>query len=805
MKLWPQQEFGLSEIDRLVKAGRKRIVLVSPTGGGKTKLAIERMIASEVPSSFYTHRRMLLGQTGARFEEAGLDYGFRASKMDENLDAQIQLAMIQSEASAIYRKKRRSLHNAKEILIDEAHANSNGVIETIIDDHNCVTIGLTATPLGIGHIYEDMVIAGTNSELRACGSHVIAHTFGPSEPDTRIVGKVKIGEGECGITQAKRSVYSHKVFGDVVEHYRKLNPGGKPALLFAPGVQESIWFCEQLNDMGISAAHIDGGDCWLDGELVPSSQEIREEIEHRCQSGDIKIVCNRFVLREGVDWPFIYHGIFATIFGSLTAYLQAGGRIIRNHPSMDHCCVARGTLILTDRGEVPIEQVKRTDLVWDGVEFVKHDGAVCNDTKEVIQWEGLLLTPDHKVLTKNGWKEAGEAKASCCGSVVSGVGGRPVWTADDSNPYGPRQRTEVGSRGRLFKVWESGLAFLSQNVKADSAGLRALHEYLWGSLPGMAMASGSASAPTLSMPSEQYVSPLWWPRHRVPIFDNIRGCLLDCGESWLAQGFKNDLGSYRQQRTLRARKFEMGESKRANGKPRKVHTAEFSLSSIYKGLSRCFLLQELPGGSLQEGLDRGADSRPLEKEVWDIVNCGPRNRYTANGVVVGNCIQDHGGNWWRHGSLNADREWRLEYTDRIIGEMRLERIRQDKEREPIHCAKCNAIRLAGKKCWECGYQFQKRTRPVLQSNGSLKEMTNATFKPKRRAERTENIEKQWIGRVLGVKRSKKDSVKRMTFAQLQANFARENDWYYPPLDLPMMPTNDMDWFLPVQQVTELTK
>ena len=506
MKLWPQQEFGLSEIDRLVRAGRKRIVLVSPTGGGKTKLAIERMIASGVPSAFYTHRRMLLGQTGARFEEAGLDYGFRASKMDENLDAPIQLAMIQSEASAIYRKKRRSLHNAKEILIDEAHANSNGVIETIIDDHNCVTIGLTATPLGIGHIYEDMVIAGTNSELRECGSHVIAHTFGPSEPDTRIVGKVKIGEGECGITQAKRSVYSHKVFGDVVEHYRKLNPEGKPTLLFAPGVQESIWFCEQLNEMGISAAHIDGGDCWLDGELVPSSQDIREEIEHRCQSGDIKIVCNRFVLREGVDWPFIHHGIFATIFGSLTSYLQAGGRIIRNHPSMDHCI-----------------------------------------------------------------------------------------------------------------------------------------------------------------------------------------------------------------------------------------------------------------------------------------------------------IQDHGGNWWRHGSLNADREWRLEYTDRIIGEMRLERIRQDKEREPIHCAKCNAIRLAGKKCWECGYQFQKRTRPVLQSDGSLKEMTNATFKPKRRAERTESLEKQWIGRVLGVKRSKKDSVKRMTFAQLQANFTREKDWYYPPLDLPMMPTNDMDWFLPVQQVTELTK
>ena len=238
MKLWPQQEFGLAEIDRLVKAGRKRIVLVSPTGGGKTKLAIERIMASGVPSAFYTHRKMLLSQTGQRFEDAGLDYGFRASGMEENLGAPIQLAMIQSEASAIYKRKKRGLHRSKEILIDEAHANARGVIETIVEDHDCVTIGLTATPLGIGHIYEDMVVAGTNSQLRECGSHVIAHTFGPSEPDTKIVSKVKVGEGECGITKSKRAVYSHKVFGDVCEHYMRLNPECKPTLLFAPGVQE---------------------------------------------------------------------------------------------------------------------------------------------------------------------------------------------------------------------------------------------------------------------------------------------------------------------------------------------------------------------------------------------------------------------------------------------------------------------------------------------------------------------------------------------------------------------------------------
>ena len=38
-------------------------------------------------------------------------------------------------------------------------------------------------------------------------------------------------------------------------------------------------------------------------------------------------------------------------------------------------------------------------------------------------------------------------------------------------------------------------------------------------------------------------------------------------------------------------------------------------------------------------------------------------------------IQDHGGNWWRHGSMNADREWRLDDTAGTVSGGRRERIR----------------------------------------------------------------------------------------------------------------------------------
>lgn len=65
-------------------------------------------------------------------------------------------------------------------------------------------------------------------------------------------------------------------------------------------------------------------------------------------------------------------------------------------------CIAEGTPVLTDRGEVPIEHVQPTDKVWDGVEWVSHDGVVFKGYKETIEYEGLRATPDHKVWLVNG-------------------------------------------------------------------------------------------------------------------------------------------------------------------------------------------------------------------------------------------------------------------------------------------------------------------------------------------------------------------------------------------------------------------
>ena len=60
-------------------------------------------------------------------------------------------------------------------------------------------------------------------------------------------------------------------------------------------------------------------------------------------------------------------------------------------------CIAEGQLVLTDKGLVPIEDVTRDLLVWDGVSWVSHAGVIDRGVKEVFEYEGLIATADHVV------------------------------------------------------------------------------------------------------------------------------------------------------------------------------------------------------------------------------------------------------------------------------------------------------------------------------------------------------------------------------------------------------------------------
>lgn len=346
---WPHQISAVRDVLTAKEAGDRVLCVTSPTGGGKTQVMrdlAQHFLDQERKVVLYTNRKLLIEQITGGLEKAGITHGVRAAGYQDERDETFQVSSLQTENNRVLKSQKWTLHAAELVLIDEAHNQTGPTVQKIIEKHNeagALIVGLTATPIDIGDIYDQLIVAGTNSELRACGALVPARHYGCSEPDLADIGRAALAKLQAGqdLTDVEnaKAVMTPGIYAFVAEQFRRLNPQAKPSILFAPGVRESMWFAEEFSRLGIPAAHIDGDEIWVDGETFQSTPESRKGILARSESGNIKLLCNRFVLREGVDAPWLSHGILACVFGSLKSYLQSGGRLLRAHPSLRHVTI----------------------------------------------------------------------------------------------------------------------------------------------------------------------------------------------------------------------------------------------------------------------------------------------------------------------------------------------------------------------------------------------------------------------------------------------------------------------------------
>ncbi len=327
--LWPHQQRALKEYYAAVEAGENALCITAPTGGGKTRLIME--IAAEARKHYrrvviYTNRKLLTTQSSGVLDTFGVRHGIMAAGHDPALLQNVQIASIQTIDSRVYQQQRWDLHPADVVIVDECHNNVNPTALKIIADHQAqgaVLLGFTATPVGLEGIYKKLIVAGTNSELRACGALLPCVTYGPDEPDLKHVKRDKVGEYVQG--GVAKAIMVQSIFGRVYKWLIQLNPNLKPTILFAPGVKESMFFVEDLRKRGITADHID----------AKTPDDEREDIIEGSREGRIRVVCNRFVLREGIDMPWLAHCIMAPKFGAMSNFLQAGGRLLRAYPGLD--------------------------------------------------------------------------------------------------------------------------------------------------------------------------------------------------------------------------------------------------------------------------------------------------------------------------------------------------------------------------------------------------------------------------------------------------------------------------------------
>lgn len=101
-----------------------------------------------------------------------------------------------------------------------------------------------------------------------------------------------------------------------------------------------------------------------------------------------------------------YRAMAAKIYGRTPAEIGKESIERKVGKIAELACLAGDTPVLTSRGAVPITSVCDTDLLWDGQEWVSHQGLVFRGFRKTLSLSSVGITPDHLILCGDQWAEA---------------------------------------------------------------------------------------------------------------------------------------------------------------------------------------------------------------------------------------------------------------------------------------------------------------------------------------------------------------------------------------------------------------
>jgi hypothetical protein len=230
--LWPHQVNGIAAVIAAILSGERRICLTSPTGGGKTSMIchlIEWALDNGWYVVLYTNRKLLIEQLSRVLAQHNIEFGVRASGHQDNRHLPIQISSLPTENQRVLKTGRWEVHgNGQKTLaiVDETHLNKSKTAQEILAQHHAAgggCLGVTATPIGLGHLYARLIVAGTLAELRKCGAIVWASHVGPDEPDMRNF-RPSVKTGDYSENQIRKAIMHKRIWGRVLENYSRRNP-----------------------------------------------------------------------------------------------------------------------------------------------------------------------------------------------------------------------------------------------------------------------------------------------------------------------------------------------------------------------------------------------------------------------------------------------------------------------------------------------------------------------------------------------------------------------------------------------------
>lgn len=698
--------------------GHKNQMVMAPTGAGKSYLGlriIHEALLKGKKAVFMCDRTTLINQTSEAADKYGLSaHGIlQASHWRMNSEAPFQIASAQTIA-------RRKWPDADVIVIDEAHTQMKAWTEYILDCRAKV-IGLSATPFsdGLGKLFTNLINATTMDELTRSGVLVPMRVL--SCTMTNMAGAATAG-GEWTDQAAEQR--GMEIIGDVVAEWIK-HAQNRKTIVFGATIKHCEELCRQFNEIGVMAAV-------FTSNTLPTEREFLLK-EYRKQDSSLRVLVSVEALAKGFDVPDVGCVVDCRpLRKSLSTAIQMWGRGLRSSPDtgktdcllLDHC-IATGQRVLTHRGLVCIEEILLSDKLWDGREFVAHKGVISRGIKPVIQYAGLTATADHPVKTAQGWRTLGQCADEQARIITTGVG-RTALRERDGYFTGPALAGAAGAAIRSCALRVRGLWVSLGNLAHELAG-RA-HEGLSslqsaGAVSKMAVCAGAQHEAALHESEGSPVQGLRRQGDRVPfrLRDHLR--TVGAGQPWHTGGAGGGgVGPQGQQWALRAGEHSVVHpaAEHEQHASQQVDSADAQIPAAASGsaLRRCIAAGAAFLWSFVRG-NRGAVGETFsqaEREVWDVLDCGPRNSFTCEGLLV-------------HNSGNIQRfleDYTTIFFDGLdaldMGEKLDKAIRRDKEDDDIKkgCPSCGYTPFY-KRCMSCGYE--KQTQSLQESlPGEMREI-----------------------------------------------------------------------------------
>jgi DNA repair protein RadD len=321
--LRPYQIDVIAEIEAAIAVGERRILLVAPTGSGKTVIAAALIAATPRRALVVAHRREIVNQTSAKLTARGTQHGIIQAGDDKKLRpmAAVQVASIQTLHARAIRSNTMLMPLAYLLIIDEAHHACAMTYQKVIEAYpDAIILGLTATPCrgdgrGLGGIFATMIECPQVPDLIEQAYLVKSRVYAPVDPDLR---GVKTHAGDYVESQLAERMDQDKLVGDIVTHWHKYGERRK-TIAFACSVGHSVHIRDEFIRAGVRAEHLDGS----------TPKDERDAILARLGSGATEVVSNCMVLTEGFDCPDVGCIILARPTKKMGLFRQMIGRGLR--------------------------------------------------------------------------------------------------------------------------------------------------------------------------------------------------------------------------------------------------------------------------------------------------------------------------------------------------------------------------------------------------------------------------------------------------------------------------------------------